>query len=162
MILLVTSSAGAAQCAAALENELKQPVRGAANLRLATLLVRETEFTALVLDEALVVTDAEGLDTLLNNSGLATPIYVNFALSNSARVSREVRSALRRQAEAQAIAMRAAESSLRSHLRGAITGILLSTELVLSSQELSPESAEKLKEVCHLAAEIRARLEAAN
>jgi hypothetical protein len=55
--------------------------------------------------------------------------------------------------------MRAAESLLRSELRGAVTGILLSTELVLDSQELPFEAEEKLKLVCQLATQIRGRLE---
>jgi hypothetical protein len=90
---------------------------------------------------------------------MAVPVYVNLALSNSARVVREVRLALRRHDAARTIAMRAAESLLRSELRGAVTGILLSTELVLDSQELPFEAEEKLKLVCQLATQIRGRLE---
>jgi hypothetical protein len=70
-----------------------------------------------------------------------------------------VRRALRRHDYARAIAMRAAESLLRSELRGAVTGILLLTELVLNSQALPLEAEEKLKLVCQLASQIRGRLE---
>jgi hypothetical protein len=44
-------------------------------------------------------------------------------------------------------------------LRSAVTGILLSTQLVLNSQELPPDAEEKLKLVCQLASQIRGRLE---
>jgi hypothetical protein len=112
-----------------------------------------------VLDDAMVDADPDAVDILLNTSGMAVPVYVNLALSNSARVVREVRLALRRHDAARTIAMRAAESLLRSELRGAVTGILLSTELVLDSQELPFEAEEKLKLVCQLATQIRGRLE---
>ena len=158
MILLVTSSKRGAECAAALEQAIVETVKVADDLRRAASLLRNEEFNAVVLDDAMVEADPEALETLLNNSGIAVPVYVNLAISNSARVAREVRSALRRQEEARMIAMRAAESLLRSELRGAVTGILLSTELALQS-DLPLEAEEKLKSVCQLAAQIRTRLE---
>jgi hypothetical protein len=60
------------------------------------------------------------------------------------------------------IAVRAAESQLRSEIRDAVTGILLSTELAMRTPEIPPEAVEKLTSVCQLASSIRARLESVN
>ena len=159
MILLVTASKRGVECAAVLEHDLAEPVRLADNLRRATSILRNEEYSAVVLDDAMVDADPDAADILLSTSGTAVPVYVNLALSNSARVAREVRLALRRHDEVRTIAMRAAESLLRSELRSALTGILLSTELVLSSQDLSLDAEEKLKQVRQLASQIRGRLE---
>jgi hypothetical protein len=160
MILLVTASKRGVECATVLQQALAEPVQLADNLRRATSILRNDEFSAVVLDDAMVDADPDAVDILLNTSGMAVPVYVNLALSNSARVAREVRLALRRHDEVRTIAMRAAESLLRSELRSAVTGILLSTELVLNSQELPLDAEEKLKLVCQLASQIRGRLEA--
>jgi len=60
------------------------------------------------------------------------------------------------------IAIRAAESQLRSEIRDAVTGILLSTELAMRTPELPAEAIEKLASVCQLANGIRSRLESVN
>ncbi len=159
MILLVTASKRGVECATVLQEVLAEPVQLADNLRRATSLLRNEEYSAVVLDGAMVDADPDAVDILLNTSGMAVPVYVNLALSNSARVAREVRLALRRHDEVRTIAMRSAESLLRSELRSAVTGILLSTELVLNSPDLPFEAEEKLKLVCQLAAQIRGRLE---
>ena len=159
MILLVTSSKRGVECATVLQQALAEPVQLADNVRRATSVMRHDEYSAVVLDDAMADADPDAVDILLNTSGMAVPVYVNLALSNSARVAREVRQALRRHDGARTIAMRAAESLLRSELRGVVTGILLSTELVLNSQELPFEAEEKLKLVCQLATQIRGRLE---
>jgi len=159
MILLVTASKRGVECATVLQQVLAEPVQLADNLRRATSILRNEEFSAVVLDDAMVDANPDAVDILLNTSGMAVPVYVNLALSNSARVAREVRLALRRHDGVRAIAMRAAESLLRSELRSAVTGILLSTQLVLNSQELPLEAEEKLKLVCQLASQIRGRLE---
>jgi hypothetical protein len=159
MILLVTASKRGVECVTVLQQALAEPVQLADNLRRATSMLRNDEYGAVVLDDAMVDADPDAVEILLNTSGMAVPVYVNLGLSNSARVAREVRLALRRHDEARAIAMRAAESLLRSELRGAVTGILLSTELVLNSQALPLEAEEKLKLVCQLASQIRGRLE---
>jgi len=159
MILLVTASKRGVECAAVLEHELAERVQLADSLRRATSNLRNEEYSAVVLDDAMVEADPDAVDILLSTSGMAVPVYVNLALSNSARVAREVRLALRRHDEARTIAMRAAESLLRSELRSAITGILLSTELVLKAEDLSLDCEEKLKMVCQLASQIRGRLE---
>jgi DNA-binding NtrC family response regulator len=96
MILLVTSSKRGVECATVLQQALAEPVQLADNVRRATSVMRHDEYSAVVLDDAMVDADPDAVDILLNTSGMAVPVYVNLALSNSARVVREVRLALRR------------------------------------------------------------------
>ena len=92
-------------------------------------MLRNNEYSAVMLDDPMVEVEGEALESLLNNLGLAVPVYVNLAVSNAERIARELRLALRRNRESRLIAIRAAESQLRSEIRDAVTGILLSAEL---------------------------------
>ena len=69
---------------------------------------------------------------------------------------------MRRNRESRLIAIRAAESQLRSEIRDAVTGILLSAELAMRTPEIPADALEKLTSVCQLASTIRARLESVN
>jgi hypothetical protein len=125
-------------------------------------MLRNNEYSAVILDDPMVEAEGDVLETLLNNLGFAVPVYVNLAVSNCERVSRELRLALRRHRESRLIALRAAESQLRSEIRDAVTGILLSTELAMRTPEMPIEAVEKLTSVCQLANSIRSRLENVN
>jgi hypothetical protein len=125
-------------------------------------MLRSNEYSAVVMDDPMVETDCDALESLLNNLGLAVPVYVNLAISNAERITRELRLALRRNRESRMIAIRAAESQLRSEIRDAVTGILLSTELAMRTPEMPADALEKLTSVCQLASNIRSRLESVN
>jgi DNA-binding response OmpR family regulator len=159
MILLISSSNRAEQFASSLRQSFGEEVHMVATGKQALSKLRNNEFSAMVLDETFVETEGEVIDLLMHHSGMAVPVYVNLAISAPERVVREVRAGFRRHEEAKLIAIRAAESMLRTELRGAITGILLSTELALRSPEMPHDAAEKLRSVCQLATDIRNRLE---
>jgi signal transduction histidine kinase len=159
MILLVTASKRGLDCAGLLQQALAEPVQVAANPRRATALLRKQEYRAIVVEDAVWEADPEGLNIMLNAAGDSVPVYVNLAISNTERVVHQVRHTLRHQAEFRLKAMRAAEAQLANELRDPLTGILLSTELVLQSPGLSPDAQEKLQTVRLLATHIRARLE---
>lgn len=159
MILLVTSSKRGAECAGILETAMAESVQVADNVRKAVGLLRNGEYTAIVLDDPMVETEPEPLDTLLNNAGMAVTVYVNMGITSADRLVREVKNAMRRHEESRLVAIRSAEGLLRSEIRDAITGILLSTELALKAPDLPIEAEEKLRCVCHLATQIRSRLE---
>jgi hypothetical protein len=162
MILLVTSSYRRAECGVALEQTTGESVEVCETVRKATSMLRNNEYSSVVLDDPMVESEGDALDSLLNQLGLAVPVYVNLAVSNAERIARELRLALRRNRESRMIAVRAAESQLRSEIRDAVTGILLSTQLAMRTPELPPDAAEKLASVCQLANNIRARLESVN
>jgi arsenate reductase-like glutaredoxin family protein len=148
MILLLTSSNRRVECGNALEQAIGESVEVCETVRKATSMLRSNEYSAVIMDDLMVEVEGDALEGLLNNLGLAVPVYVNLAISNAERIKRELRLALRRNRESRMIAIRAAESQLRSEIRDAITGILLSTELVLRTPEMPPEAIEKLTSVC--------------
>jgi hypothetical protein len=145
-----------------LEQALGESVEVCDSVRRASSLLRNNEYSAVLLDDPMVEAEGDALDGLLNHLGLAVPVYVNLAISNAERITRELRLALRRNRESRLIAIRAAESQLRSEIRDAVTGILLSTELALRTPEMPPEAVERLSSVCQLATSIRSRLESVN
>lgn len=162
MILLVTSSNRRADCGQSLEHVTGESVEVCESVRKAVSMLRNNEYSAVVLDDPMVEADGDALDSLLNHLGLAVPVYVNLAVSNAERVARELRLAMRRNRESRLIAIRAAESLLRSEIRDAVTGILLSTQLAMQTPEMPSDAVEKLTSVCQLASNIRNRLESVN
>ena len=162
MILLVTSSNRRVECGKSLEQTVGESVEVCENVRKAASMLRNNEYSTVILDDPMVEAEGDALESLLNNLGLAVPVYVNLAVSNAARITRELRLAMRRNRESRMIAIRAAESQLRSEIRDAVTGILLSTELAMRTPELPAEAIEKLASVCQLANGIRSRLENVN
>jgi hypothetical protein len=162
MILLVTSSNRRLECGAALEQAIGESVEVGETVRKAASMLRNNEYSSVILDDPMVEAEGEALESLLQNLGLAVPVYVNLAISNAQRIARELRLALRRNRESRVIAVRAAESQLRSEIRDAVTGILLSTQLAMQTPELPAEAMEKLTSVCQLASNIRSRLESVN
>jgi hypothetical protein len=159
MILLITSSARAPEFSSALQSAIGEEVETAGTTKRALAYLRNSEYSALVLDEAIVESEPDAIDILLQHAGMAVPVYVSLAISGAQRVIRDVKTTLRRHEESRLIAIRAAESLLRTELRGAVTGILLSTELALRAPDLPREAASKMRSVCQLASDIRARLE---
>lgn len=159
MFLMITTSSRAREFSTEIEHALSEETEIANSSKKALVQLRSGEYSAVILDEAFVESEPDAVDLLLHHSGMAVPVYVNLAISSTQRVIREVKVALRRQDEARMIALRAAESLLRTEIRGAITGILLSTELALKCPELPSEAAEKLRSVCQLASDVRTRLE---
>ena len=88
-------------------------------------------------------TEPDGVEVILENAGIALPVYINLAISGADRVVREVRLALRRHREERLVAMRSAATLLRTELRGAVAGILLSTELAMKNPSMPIEARSK-------------------
>src|ERR1035437_7596263 len=125
MILLVTTSSRAQECAAALQQGTGQQTQVANSVPHAVRRLQTVEYDALAIDQSLLEADFRALDTLLNHAGTAQPIYVNLALHHNDRVVREAQVALRRAEKEKQWAMGMAERNLRNQLRGEVTGILL-------------------------------------
>jgi len=159
MILLVTTSSRAKEYAAALERGTGHKTHIAGSVPQAIGRVQLAEYDVLATDQSLLEADFRALDMLLNHCGNAMPVYVNLALHGCDRVVREVQVALRRNEGERLVAQRAAGNILRNELRNEVTGILLNSELMLRSQSLSSEIAEKVKSVRELAEKMRSRLE---
>ncbi len=126
----------------------------------ASAALREREYSVIVIDQDMAQADPEGDSSVVHADGVAFPVYVNLALSNAERVLAEVRSALRRRHAERIAAIRMAASELRDELKGAVTGILLSSELAMSVPELPRAAQVKIKFVHDLAQGMRRQLEA--
>ncbi len=161
MILLVTTSSRARECAAALEQGTGHKTHVASSVPQAVRKLQAAEYDGMAIDQSLLEADFRALDTLLNHAGMAMPLYVNLALHRSERVVREVQVALKRVDKEKAVAMRAAESVLRNQLRDEVTGILLNSELALRQKSLSADIAMRVQSVRELAEKMRSRLEIA-
>ena len=161
MILLVTTSSRAKECAAALEQSARQKVCLANSVARALARLQESEYDALIVDESLVEIDDSAIDALLNHAGMAMPIYINLGLHRTERVVREVQAGLMRKHAERLGAQRSAVTELQSQLRCDVTGILLASELALRESSLPPRVADRINSVHKLAEQMRSRLEPA-
>ena len=162
MILLVTPSDRAEQCAAAVTEATAEEVTVAESLRRATVLTRTESYSAVVLDQYLVETEPDEINTLLQHLGTAIPLQVNLGISGIDRLVREVRAALRRRKREEAVAHEAAMHRLHSELNETITALLLSCELMLESPELPAASVEKLRSIHELVQKLRTQVQPRN
>jgi hypothetical protein len=158
MILLVSTSSRAKECAAAVELGTGHKANVAGTVPQAVNRLEAAEYDALVIDQSLLESDLRAFDTLLNHCGMAMPVHVNLALHSSERVVREIQVALRRFESERFLAMQSAVKILGSQVRGDLTGILLNSDLALRQRSISPDVAEKVKSVRDLAEKIRTQL----
>ncbi len=87
-------------------------------------------------------------------------MQINFALSGADRLIREIRAALQRREREQLIARRAAAAAVESELKTTLAGLLLQSQLALSSSEAGTPAAERLRMVTSLASDLRRQLSA--
>jgi hypothetical protein len=158
MILLVTASSRALECAAAMERGTGHKTQVAGSVPQAMAQLRATEYEALAIDQSLLEADLRALDTLLNHAGVAVPLYVNLALHSGERVAREAQAALERAAKEKRAALQSVERELRNLLRSEITGILLTSQLALRNSALPADVVTKLQLVHEMAEKMRTQL----
>ena len=159
MILLVTPSERAANCAAALHEATGEPVIVAESLARATTFLRSESYLAVVLDQYLVETETIDARVALEHLGTAIPAQVNLAISGMPRLVSEVCAAVKRRRLEEEQARRAAILQLQSELNGTITALLLSVGLALETPGLPAAAAEKLQTVHELVQGLRRQLE---
>ena len=121
--------------------------------------LRSKEFDAVLVDETLAECDPAAAEAIWAHSGLAIPLQINFALSGTARLIREIRAALHRREREQALARRAAVVAIESEMKTTIAGLLLHSQLALSGEVPAP-LADKLRVVADLACTLRQQLSA--
>ena len=159
MIILVSASSGAKECATAIEQKNRLETQVATSLAKAIELLQAHEYEIIVVDESFQQVEAGAESLVTGHAGNAIPVYVNLALHGTDRVALEVNRALQRLTTERLASMRAAESLLRNELRGQVTAILLNSELALREGQLPASAAAKMKEVHDLAEEMRTRLD---
>ena len=156
--LLVTGMEGAANCAQALQTMLGISMEIAAGRRAAITALRKREYDLVVVDDSLADSDPAGTDPLWEAIGMAQPVTVNFVLSGTERVAREIRAALRRREREQELALRAATVALETELKSTVAGLLLHSQLALATEPLPEPVAGKLRLMADLVATLRDQL----
>lgn len=158
-ILLVTGIAGAENCAAVVSKQFGLAVETVSSRKDALSALRRRAYSIVVLDSSLLEVATGDADVLFKHSGLAIPLEINFAISGCGRLVREIRAALGRRQMEQAVAARAAATSLESNLRDTVAGLLLQSQLALAEPSVPPQLAEKLKLMAELAGSLRKKLD---
>lgn len=145
MILLVTSSSRAADCALALRQGTNEDVTVADSLRSAAMTLRTESYVAVVFDQYLLETEMDESQAVMERLGTAIPVPVNLGITAMERLVQEVRAAIRRRKREQAAARKAALSALHGELNSTVTALLLSCEMALGTPGLPSEAAEKMQ-----------------
>jgi hypothetical protein len=159
-ILMVTGIEGARNCATVVSAQLGMDVEVAEGRKTALAALRRREFLAVVVDETMAECDPAAAERIWEQSGLAIPLQINFALSGAARVIREIRAALHRREREQVLAHRAAAAAIEAELKGTVAGLLLHSQLALNGSEVPQPIAERLRTVASLAGNLRQQLSA--
>jgi hypothetical protein len=160
-ILLVTGVEGARNCADVIAKQLDMAVEVADGRKAALGQLRQREFAAVVVDETVAGCDPAAAEAIWERAGLAIPLQINFAVSGAARLIREIRAALHRREREQMLARKAAAVAVELELKTTVAGLLLQSQLALSSSEPASPVAEKLRMVASLAGDLRRQLSAA-
>ncbi len=158
-ILLVTGITGAENCAAVVSKQFGIAVETAGSRKDALAALRRLNYSIIVVDSSLLEAAAGDADVLFKNAGLAIPLEINFAISGCSRLVREIRAALSRRQMEQAVAARAAATSLETDLRDTVAGLLLQSQLALAEPSVPPQLADKLKLMAELAGSLRQKLD---
>jgi len=162
MILLVTTSERASECAQALNEATGEGVAVAESLPQAAALSRAEDYRAVVVDQYLLENEPRETLTTFERLGTAILVQVNLAITGMERLVREVRAAVQRRQREEVRARQAALAKLHSELNGTITALLLSSELALGTPDLRPAAAEKLQLIHELVKRLRQQLETSN
>jgi hypothetical protein len=159
-ILMVTGIEGARNCAAVIEAQLGIKVEVAEGRKAALAALRSKEYVAVVIDETLAECDPAAAEKICECAGLAIPLQINFAVSGTARLTREIRAALHRREREQMLVRRAAAAAMESELKGTIAGLLLHAQLALKGGEAQGTASDQLRTVADLAGCLREQLSA--
>lgn len=157
-ILFVTGIEGARNCADAVARHLSLEVAVAEGRKDALAALRRREFAAVVVDDTLALCDPAAAEAIWERSGLAIPLQINFALSGTARLVRDIRAALHRREREQLLARRAAAAAIETEIKSTVAGLLLQSELALSSSDADSPVAQRLRLVADLAGDLRRQL----
>jgi hypothetical protein len=159
-ILIVTGIEGARNCADVVAKHLEMEVEVAGGRKAALAALRQKEFAAVVVDDTIAECDPAAADAIWERAGLAIPLQVNFALSGTKRLIREIRSALARRDREQTLARKAAAAAIETELKSTVAGLLLQSELALSGTDADSPITERLRIVADLAGSLRRQLAA--
>ena len=157
-VLMISMMDGAENCARVLSDQLQVNVELATSRKAGLTALRCGVFGVVVLDESLVESDPAWGNLVWESAGMALPLQVNFAISGSVRLGRELKAALARREGEHQQAWRAATRQLENELKSSVTGLMLESELALLEPAMSPALEPKLRHLVELAGNLRERL----
>ena len=139
-VLLYAAESSSARVAHLLAGELQAAVTSVADRRRCGEVLQHRSFTLVVIEEAIALENEANLQSLYDLAGEAFVLEVNFGLANSARIVRQLRSALARRQNDVRKARTAAMTSLQRELSASVSGLLLESQLALrtAGSDLAP------------------------
>ena len=155
-VLLVATGDVAAPVAETLREVLSAEVTTAKSRVEGLSVLRRAEFDLVLVDEALSSGDTETSDLLYGLAAAAAVLEVNFAISGSPRLLRQIRSALTRRVHDQTQARLAVLAELRNELGAALTGLLLEAQLAL--RHSPADQTQRLRLMVELAEDLRSKI----
>lgn len=159
MILLISPYQNAHDCAALIERSTHEQVKTVDSIRLGLSAIRTQEFSAVVADENLLDCSPGSAEALEARMGQALPVFIDMACMKPERITRLVESAIRRCELQYRSAREKAIADLGSELKSELTGLLLSSEMVLETTNVPPALGEMLTLVLDSAKRIKSRFE---
>ena len=159
MILLITPQSRGPELAKLIHEATSQETHWAQSVQQAATQLRETSYSAAVIDQFLLETEPVETDQMIEHLGTAYPVYINFAVTGLERLIREVRSALHRRRREEAAARRSVAEQMHSEMCETLTAMLLSCELAMSVPDVPSPAVEKIRTIDNLARELRLRHE---
>jgi hypothetical protein len=156
--LIITATDGIESRAAELAVRLQLMVEIASTRGAALRLLSRRGYAIVILDQILADSDADGSELIWKNAGVAIPLQINFALSGSSRLEREIKGALARRAREQQLAVAAAAAAVDDELKNAITALLLESRLALAEENLPPRVESRLRMLLEMADRLRERV----
>jgi hypothetical protein len=160
MILLISSIAKAHDCIRAIQDATNESVKVCASPPEAVADLQAQQFSAVIFDQVLLDSDPDEGRAVLKHLGTAAPVYVNFAISATGRIVRELRAALQRRKRELEAARQDAERILRNELNNSVTALLLSCEMALQVPGLPALAESKIQNVEALVKKMSATLAA--
>lgn len=158
-VLMVTGHMGAMACAGEISSAVPCKIEVVESRKQALVALRREDFAAVVVDETVAEDDGDGGEQLWRATGMAVPLQVNFAISSSRRLVREIRAALHRRELEQTRARAVTMTMMKAEVGSALTGILLELELMGKMSQMPEEGQDRLKQIAELTTGLRRKLE---
>ena len=158
-VLVVSTLSGAKECAAAIMQQMGLDVDVVPGRREGLESLRTGAYAAVIVEDALAESDPRGAEVLWKMAALAIPMQVNFAVTGTTRLVRDLRAALARREQEQGAAQRAALRAIESELRNTVSGLLLHTQLALRDSPPSPQLEQRLRLMAELAGNLKQKLD---
>lgn len=157
-VLIVTAVEGAENLARALSREADAVVEIARSRRAALARLRRDPVTALLLDASLPDAEMTTSDMVWQNAGGAVPLEINLSTLGATGVVRLLRNLMDGREQAETLGRREAATAVAQELQSTITGLLLQSDLMLKDKAITPEMADKVRQVKDLTDTLRTRL----